>query len=495
MAYILVLDQGTTSSRSLLVDSSGRIVGSAQRPFRQIYPQPGWVEHDPDEIWSTQFDTMKEVVQTTGVPPREIAAIGLANQRETVVAWDRRTGRPISNAIVWQCRRTTEICERLKTEGWSPRVQERTGLVIDSYFSAPKIAWLLQNHPDARRMAAEGSLLVGTVDSWLLWKLTGGQAHATDASNASRTMLYDIHHLRWDEELADALSIPLHILPEVKASNATFGTLDPSLVGAPIPITAVLGDQQAALFGQACFHPGMAKATYGTGAFLLMQTGKKAVPSSRGLLTTIAWNLDGEMSYALEGSIFIAGAAVQWLRDELQLIAHAADSEEVAASVPDTGGVYVVPAFVGLGAPHWIEEARGTIVGLTRGSNRSHIVRAVLESIAYQVRDVLEAMQGDAAIALNELRVDGGASANNFLMQFQADILGVNVRRPASVESTAIGAAYLAGLGSGLWKDLKEIEAIWTESQAYAPQMPSDDVERLYAGWQRAVHHLADSVK
>ncbi len=431
--YVLALDQGTTSSRAILFDPSGKPAGAAQKEFAQIYPRPGWVEHDPMEIWGTQSGVAREVLEKTGVSPAQVAAIGITNQRETAIVWDRATGRPVYNAIVWQCRRTAAICDELKARGLEPYIREQTGLVLDAYFSGTKVKWILDQVPGARERARRGELLFGTVDTWLIWNLTRGRVHATDYSNASRTLLYNIRELRWDERILDALDIPARMLPEVRPSSGVFGATDPlTFGGAGIPISGVAGDQQAALFGQACFTEGMAKNTYGTGCFMLMNTGSRPVPSSRGLLTTIAWGVDGKVDYALEGSIFVAGAAVQWLRDEMKLIENAAQSEALALSVPDTQGVYVVPAFVGLGAPHWDMRARGTIVGLTRGSGRSHVVRATLEAIAYQVRDVIQAMEADSGIRLQALKVDGGAVANQFLMQFQADLLDVPVAVPWS---------------------------------------------------------------
>ncbi len=445
----MALDQGTTSSRAIIFNHEGEIVQVAQKEFTQYYPKPGWVEHDPMEIWGTQSGVLREVLETAGIRPQEIAAIGITNQRETTVVWDKNTGRPIYNAIVWQCRRTANICDELKAKGLEDYIRENTGLVIDAYFSGTKIKWILDNIEGAREKAEKGDLLFGNIDTWLIWNLTrGGRVHVTDYSNASRTMIYNIKELKWDEKLLEELDIPAAMLPEVRLSSEVYGGVTDSktLGGAEIPIAGIAGDQQAALFGQACFQPGMAKNTYGTGCFMLMNTGEEAVTSKNGLLTTIAWGVDGKVEYALEGSIFVAGAVIQWLRDELHLITHAKDSEYFASQEEDNNGVYLVPAFVGLGAPYWDMYARGTIVGLTRGANSNHIIRAALESIAYQTRDVLEAMQEDSGIALQELRVDGGAVANNFLMQFQSDILGVPVHRPEVIETTALGAAYLAGL-------------------------------------------------
>ncbi|MCZ8115245.1 glycerol kinase GlpK [Silanimonas sp.] len=486
--YVLALDQGTTSSRAILFDRGASVIAVAQQPFPQIYPQPGWVEHDPAALWETQLGVARAVLDKAGVRAGEVAAIGLTNQRETTLVWERETGRPLGNAIVWQCRRTAGLCDALKARGFEPHVRERTGLVIDAYFSATKLQWILDQHPGARERARRGELLFGTVDTWLLWKLTGGRVHATEVSNASRTMLFDIDRLCWDETLLEALDIPAAMLPEVRPSSGVFGHTDSDLFGGvAIPIAGCAGDQQAALFGQSCFEPGMVKSTYGTGCFMLMNTGTKRVPSKHGLLTTIAWGLDGRVDYALEGSIFVAGAAMQWLRDELRVLDRVEDSEALAQSVPDSGGVVVVPAFVGLGAPHWDMYARGTVLGLTRGSNRAHLVRATLESIGLQAHDVLAAMQEDAGIALTTLKVDGGAAANGFLMQFQADVLGVPVERPAVNETTAMGAAFLAGLAVGVWRDTAEIAALWQRDRRFAPAMAVEQRERIVAGWRRAV--------
>ncbi len=489
--YILALDQGTTTSRALLFDGEARIVGSAQKEFAQIYPRPGWVEHDPGEIWVTQRDAAREVLEQAGASPREVAAIGIANQRETTLVWERDSGRPVANAIVWQCRRTAPYCDILKEKGLSDLVKTRTGLVIDAYFSGTKLKWLLDHVPGARERAARGELLFGTVDSWLIWNLTGGKAHVTDCTNASRTMLYNIHQLKWDADILRELSIPPGMLPDVKPTGHVYGYTDPDIFGGEeIPIAAAVGDQQSALFGQGCFSPGTAKNTYGTGCFMLMHTGRKPVPSQKGLLSTISWFLGDPkdpVEYALEGSIFVAGAAVQWLRDELKLIESAAETEELAARVPDTNGVYMVPAFVGLGAPYWDMYARGAILGLTRGAKREHLVRAALESVAYQTRDVLKAMEEDSGIILKELKVDGGACANNFLMQFQADILGVPVHRPHITESTALGAACLAGLTVGFWRDREEIAGKLKPEKVFFPVMSRVEREELYAGWKKAV--------
>ncbi len=486
--FVLALDQGTTSSRAILFDASGTSVGVAQKEFTQIYPKAGWVEHDAMEIWGTQSGVAREVLEKTGTRPEEIAAIGITNQRETTVVWEKATGKPIYNAIVWQCRRTASICDELNAKGLEGYVRENTGLVVDAYFSGTKVKWILDNVPGARERAKNGELMFGNIDTWLIWNLTRGNSYVTDYTNASRTMLFNIRTLKWDEKILAELDIPLCMLPEVKPSSCVYGYTDAQTFGgAEIPIAGVAGDQQAALFGQACFADGMAKNTYGTGCFMLMNTGEKPVPSNNGLLTTIAWGVDGKVEYALEGSIFVAGAAVQWLRDELKLIDNAAQSEELASSVPDTHGVYVVPAFVGLGAPYWDMYARGTIVGLTRGANRNHIVRATLESIAYQVKDVLKAMEDDSGITLKALKVDGGAVANNFLMQFQSDILGVPVVRPVVTETTAMGAAFLAGLAVGFWKDKADIAAKWKIDRTFEPAMSAADRDQKYSGWTKAV--------
>jgi glycerol kinase len=482
--YILALDQGTTSSRAILFDRAGQIVRSAQREFPQIYPQPGWVEHNPEDIWNSQFSVAQETIQ--GIEPSQIAAVGITNQRETTIIWDRKTGEPIANAIVWQCRRTAPMCEALKREGFDARIKAITGLVTDAYFSGTKVAWLLDNVPGTRERAERGELAFGTVDSFLVWRLTGGRVHITDVSNASRTLLYNIHHGDWSDEILQRLNIPRALLPQVVPSSEVYG--ETHLLGGSIAIAGIAGDQQAATFGQACYQPGLAKNTYGTGCFMLMNTGAQAVTSKHNLLTTVGWKIEnGDVQYALEGSVFIAGAAVQWLRDELGFIRDAAESETLAASVPDTGGVYVVPAFVGLGAPYWDQFARGAILGLTRGSGRAQIVRATLESIAYQTRDVVDAMQADSGLALQTLRVDGGMVRNNFLMQFQADVLGVPVERPAVTETTALGAAYLAGLATNFWHSQNEIAQQWRVERRFDPQMPQAQRDTLYAGWQRAV--------
>jgi glycerol kinase len=490
--YVLALDQGTTSSRAILFDRQARVKAVAQREFRQIYPQPGWVEHDPLEIWESQLAVAREAIASAGVTAAQIAAIGITNQRETTVVWDRRTGAPVHNAIVWQCRRSAAICDALKAGGWESAVRQRTGLVIDAYFSGTKIQWLLEHVPGLRARAEAGEVCFGTVDTWLGWKLSGGRTWVTDYSNASRTMLFNIHQLAWDVNLCGALGVPERMLPEVRPSSFRYGHTTPDLFGAEIPIAGIAGDQQASLFGQACFAPGMAKNTYGTGCFLLIHTGDRPVASQAGLLTTIAASpVDGRAEYALEGSIFIAGAAIQWLRDGLRVIADSAESEALAAAVPDTDGVYFVPAFVGLGAPHWDMYARGTILGLTRGTTRAHLVRAALEAIAYQSREVLGAALADAGLTLEELRVDGGATANNLLMQFQADILATPVVRPVVRETTALGAAYLAGLAVGYWASREEIAQNWAADRRFLPRMERTRREELFAGWRRAVARAA----
>ena len=485
--YVMALDQGTTSSRAILFDHSGRPVAAAQEEFPQIFPQPGWVEHDPEDIWRTQVAVARQAMAKAGATAADIAAIGITNQRETTVVWDRRTGQPVYNAIVWQCRRTADRCEALKASGFAESIRAKTGLVTDAYFSGTKVAWILDHVDGARARAEAGELAFGTVDTFLLWRLSGGRIHVTDYSNASRTLLFNIHTLDWDDDILAQLRIPRRLLPEVRPSSDLYGETEPALFGEAIPLAGDAGDQQAATFGQACYTVGMAKNTYGTGCFMLLNTGRQPVPSQRGLLTTIAWRLGGQVTYALEGSVFIAGAAVQWLRNELRIIENSADVEPLAASVPDNGGVYVVPAFVGLGAPYWDPYARGAILGLTRGSSRAHIARATLESIAYQTRDVLEAMRADSSIELNELRVDGGAVHNDLLMQFQADILGVPVLRPVVTETTALGAATLAGLAVGFWRDAQEIARNWAVDRVFEPTMSKAQREALYAGWQKAV--------
>lgn len=488
--YVLALDQGTTSSRAILFNKDGTMVGVAQNEFPQIYPKPGWVEHDPMKIWSTQIGVAIQVLEEHGVSPEDVAAIGITNQRETTVVWDKNTGKPVYNAIVWQCRRTADYCEELKANGWEPIIKNKTGLVIDAYFSGTKIKWILDHVEGAREKAEKGELLFGTIDTWIIWNLTKGKVHATDYSNASRTMLYNIHTLEWDEDLLKELDIPTSMLPDVRDSSGDFGQTQPEMLGGlPIPIAGVAGDQQSALFGQACFESGTAKNTYGTGCFLLMNTGNTPVKSKSGLITTIGWGIDGEITYVLEGSIFVAGAAIQWLRDELRLVYDSAQTEYYANMVEDTNGVYMVPAFTGLGAPHWDMYARGAIYGLTRGAKREHLVRAALESIAYQTKDVLLAMEKDAQMNLKSLKVDGGASANNFLMQFQADILDVSVKRPSVLETTALGAAYLAGLRVGFWSDKEEIEKYWKLDKEFICSMNEDRRSELYGGWKKAVAH------
>lgn len=485
--YIMALDLGTTSCRCIIFDKNGRICSAAQKEFTQYFPQPGWVEHDAEEIWATQTGLMYEAMSKIDITINEIAGIGITNQRETTVLWDKETGRPVHKAIVWQCRRTAGYCDELKRLGMAEFFRSKTGLVLDAYFSATKLRWLLDNAAGARERAEEGKLLFGTVDSWIIWKLTGGKVHVTDYSNASRTMLFNIHTLKWDEEILRVLKIPQQILPEVKPSSHVYGYTDSKLFGREVPIAGAGGDQQCALFGQTCFERGEVKNTYGTGGFMLMNTGTAPVNSHNGLVTTIAWGVDDKVEYALEGSIFVAGAAVQWLRDELGLIRYAAESEVLAKSVPDANGCYVVPAFVGLGAPYWDQYARGAIVGLTRGVNRNHIVRATLESIAYQVNDVLMAMQEDSGMPITSLRVDGGASDNDFLMQFQADILNTSVVRPYCIETTAMGAAYLAGLAVGYWRSKEEILANHVIAAEFKPQMGQAKRESLLQGWHNAV--------
>lgn len=485
--YIMALDLGTTSCRCIIFDKNGRICSAAQKEFTQYFPQPGWVEHDAEEIWATQTGLMYEAMSKIDITINEIAGIGITNQRETTILWDKETGRPVHKAIVWQCRRTAGYCDELKKLGMAEFFRSKTGLVLDAYFSATKLRWLLDNAADARERAEKGKLLFGTVDSWIIWKLTGGKVHVTDYSNASRTMLFNIHTLKWDEEILRVLKIPQQILPEVKPSSHVYGYTDSKLFGREVPIAGAGGDQQCALFGQTCFERGEVKNTYGTGGFMLMNTGTSPVNSHNGLVTTIAWGVDDKVEYALEGSIFVAGAAVQWLRDELGLIRDAAESEVLAKSVPDANGCYVVPAFVGLGAPYWDQYARGAIVGLTRGVNRNHIVRATLESIAYQVNDVLMAMQEDSSMPITSLRVDGGACDNDFLMQFQADILNTSVVRPYCIETTAMGAAYLAGLAVGYWRSKEEILANHVIAAEFKPQMGQAKRENLLQGWHNAV--------
>jgi len=485
--YILALDQGTTSSRAMLFDREGNIVSSAQKEFRQIYPQPGWVEHDPTEIWSTQAGVAAEAVTRAGLSGSSVAAIGITNQRETTVVWDRETGQPVYNAIVWQDRRTAPLCAELQARGLEQKVRAKTGLPIDAYFSATKIRWILDNVAGARERAMQGKLAFGTVDTWLAWNMSQHKLHVTDVTNASRTMLFNIHTLSWDDELLDALEIPRSMLPEVRASSEVYGNTSTSLFASEIPIAGIAGDQHAALFGQMCTRPGMVKNTYGTGCFLVMNTGDKPIESSNNLVTTIAWKIGDQVQYALEGSIFIGGAVVQWLRDGLGLIRSASEIEALAQSVPHSDGVYLVPAFAGLGAPHWNPRARGTLFGVTRGTSAAHIARAALDSIAYQSLDVLKAMEADSGIKIGELRVDGGAVANNLLMQFQSDILGVDVVRPQVSETTALGAAYLAGLAVGYWENVQALQSQWQLDRRFAPALPADQVTRSLRGWQRAV--------
>ncbi|GCD09887.1 glycerol kinase GlpK [Clostridium tagluense] len=485
--YIMALDQGTTSSRCILFDKKGLIVTSAQKEFTQIFPKEAWVEHDPMEIWGSQISVATEAMAKVNAMASDIAAIGITNQRETTVVWDRRTGVPVYNAIVWQCRRTAETCDELTEKGFDKVIRAKTGLILDAYFSGTKIKWILDNVEGAREKAEQGNLLFGNIDTWLIWNLTKGKTYVTDYSNASRTLLFNIHKLTWDEEILETLNIPRSMLPEVKPSSCVYGYTDDSLFGGEIPIAGAAGDQQAALFGQTCYAPGTAKNTYGTGCFMLMNTGEKAIESTQGLLTTIAWGIDGKVEYALEGSVFIAGAAIQWLRDELRMIDNAADCEEYANAVEDTNGVYVVPAFVGLGAPYWDPYARGTIVGLTRGAKKEHLIRATLEALAYQTHDVLKAMQEDSGITLTELKVDGGACSNNFLMQFQSDILNVQVDRPVVTETTALGAAYLAGLAVGYWKSKEEVAKHWAISRSFKPSMTEEKRKELLHGWHIAV--------
>ena len=485
--YVMALDSGTTSNRCILFDHSGNIVSVSQREFTQHYPHPGWVEHDAQEIWGTQIMVAKEALKKINATADQIAAIGITNQRETAIVWDRKTGEPVYNAIVWQCRRTAEYCDFLKQQGYDSMIREKTGLLIDAYFSGTKLRWILENVPGVRERAERGELLFGTVDTWLIWNLSGGKLHVTDYSNASRTMMFNIHTLEWDQQILDLLGIPACMLPEVMPSSCVYGPSDPALFGTEIPIAGAAGDQQAALFGQACFHPGEAKNTYGTGGFLLMNTGTEAKRSSNGLITTIAWGYGGTVEYALEGSVFVAGAAIQWLRDEVKLIESAPDSEYFANKVKDTNGCYLVPAFVGLGAPYWDPYARGCLVGLTRGVNQAHIIRATLESLAYQSYDVLKAMEQDSGITLSSLNVDGGACANNFLMQFQSDIIDVPVFRPQCVETTAAGAAYLAGLAVGYWKDREDVSRNRSIDRTFHPSMDSDTRNVLLRGWHAAV--------
>ena len=491
--YVLALDQGTTSSRSILFDETSNIVAVAQKEFTQIFPKPGWVEHNANEIWSTQIGTMAEVIANAGIDPSEIAAIGITNQRETTVVWEKATGKPVYNAIVWQSRQTMAICDDIKAKGLADKFRQKTGLVVDAYFSGTKVKWILDNVEGARAKAEAGELLFGTIDTWLIWKLSGGKVHVTDYSNASRTLMYNIRDLKWDDELLEILTVPKSMLPEVRPSSEVYGLTAPAVFqGAEIPIAGAAGDQQAALFGQTCFRPGMAKNTYGTGCFMLMNTGSELYTSKNGLLTTIAWGIEGKVEYALEGSIFVAGSAVQWLRDGLKAIEAAQDSEYYAGKVADAEGVYVVPAFVGLGAPYWDMKARGAILGLTRGTTKGHIIRATLDSMAYQTKDVLGAMEADSGIKLQALKVDGGAVANNLLMQFQSDILGVPVDRPVVTETTALGAAYLAGLAVGVWANKEDLIQNWQLNRRFEPTMGAEERAKLYAGWQKAVKRSMD---
>ncbi len=487
--YVMALDAGTTSNRCILFNEKGQMCSVAQREFRQIFPKPGWVEHDANEIWASQLGVAVEAMNMIDASAEDIAAIGITNQRETTILWDKNTGEPVYNAIVWQCRRTSEYCDTLKEKGLTEKFRKKTGLVIDAYFSATKIKWILDNVPGVRQRAEKGELLFGTVETWLIWKLTKGRVHVTDYSNAARTMLFNINTLEWDDEILEELEIPKSILPKAMPSSQVYGMADPAFLGGEIPIAGAAGDQQSALFGQTCFQAGDAKSTYGTGCFLLMNTGEKLVFSENGLITTIAWGLDGKVTYALEGSVFVAGAAIQWLRDEMRIIDSAEDSEYMAKKVKDTNGCYVVPAFTGLGAPYWDQYARGTIVGITRGVNKYHIIRATLESLAYQVNDVLVAMKADSGIALSSLKVDGGASANNFLMQTQADIINVPVNRPQCVETTVMGAAYLAGLAVGYWKDLEDIKSNWIVDRTFAPALEEKKREERIRGWKKAVKY------
>lgn len=487
--YIMALDAGTTSNRCILFDEKGEICSIAQKEFTQYFPKPGWVEHDANEIWSSQLGVAVEAMAKLGIGADDIAAIGITNQRETTIVWDKSTGEPVYNAIVWQCRRTSEYCDTLKDKGLTDKFREKTGLIIDAYFSGTKLKWILDNVDGVRERAEKGELLFGTVETWLIWKLTKGKAHVTDYSNASRTLLFNIKDLTWDKEILEELNIPESMLPEPKPSSYVYGYSDASFFGKEIPISGAAGDQQAALFGQTCFNPGEAKNTYGTGCFMLMNTGETPVYSKNGLVTTIAWGLDGKVNYALEGSIFVAGASIQWLRDELRIIESAADSEYMAKKVKDTNGCYVVPAFTGLGAPYWDQYARGTIVGLTRGVNKYHIIRATLESIGYQVNDVLHAMKADSGIDLAALKVDGGASANDFLMQFQSDIINAPVKRPSCVETTAMGAAYLAGLAVGYWNSKEDVIKNWAVDKIFSPIMGEDERERKIKGWNKAVKY------
>lgn len=493
--YVMALDQGTTSSRCILFDRLGNMCSVAQKEFTQYYPKPGWVEHDPHEIWSSQMAVATEAMGKIGADAGDIDAIGITNQRETTIVWDKTTGNPIYPAIVWQCRRTSDMIDELEKEGFTETIRKKTGLIPDAYFSGTKIKWILDYVHGAREAAEKGELLFGTVDTWLIWKLTKGEVHVTDYTNASRTMLFDIHKKQWDDEILKRLDIPRCMLPEVKPSSCIYGYTNENLIGGRIPIAGAAGDQQSALFGQCCFESGDVKNTYGTGCFLLMHTGNQAVESSHGLLTTIAVNADGTPGYALEGSVFVAGAAIQWLRDEVQILENAPASEEYCLSVPDTNGVYVVPAFTGLGAPYWDQYARGAVLGLTRGAGKAHLIRATVESLAYQVGDVIRAMQKDAGVRLNSLRVDGGASANNFLMQFQADLLDAEVVRPSCIETTALGAAYLAGLATGFWNGAEEVKRNWQMERIFRPQISEDKRARMLKGWKKAVQCTFDWAK
>ena len=485
--YVMALDSGTTSNRCILFNKDGKIVSVAQKEFKQYFPKPGWVEHNANEIWSTQLGVAVEAMQQAGATAQDIASIGITNQRETTIVWDKKTGEPVYNAIVWQCRRTSAYCDSLKEKGLVDRIREKTGLVVDAYFSGTKLKWILDNVPGVRQRAENGELLFGTVETWLIWKMTDGRVHVTDYSNASRTMLFNINTLDWDDEILEELDIPKCMLPEAKPSSCVYGNTDSKFLGGEIPIAGAAGDQQAALFGQTCFEKGECKNTYGTGCFMLMNTGEKPVFSKNGLVTTIAWGIDGKVNYALEGSIFVAGAAIQWLRDELKLIESASDTDYLARKVKDTNGCYVVPAFTGLGAPHWDQYARGAIVGLTRGVNKYHIIRATLDSLCYQTYDVLKAMEADSGIKLSSLRVDGGASANNYLMQTQSDIIAAPVKRPLCVESTAMGAAYLAGLAVGYWKNKNEISTNWAIDKVFKPQIEDEMRDSMIRGWNKAV--------
>lgn len=493
--YILAIDQGTTSSRAMIFDRSGKVISSAQREFRQFYPKPGWVEHDPREIWSSQVSVVSEAVSKIGIDARSISGIGITNQRETTILWDRDTGEPVYNAIVWQDRRTSDYCDELKREGLTDKIRSKTGLLIDAYFSGTKVRWILDNVDGVRDRASKGKIAFGTVDSWLIWKMTNGGRHVTDVTNASRTMLFNIHTMTWDDDLLTVLDIPKSILPEVKSSSEVYGETATILSGAKVPISGIAGDQQAALFGQMCVSPGMLKNTYGTGGFLVLNTGDAPIESENNLLTTVAWKLDGTVAYALEGSIFISGAVVQWLRDGLGIIRKSSEVEQLAQSVDDNGGVYLVPAFAGLGAPHWDQSARGTIVGITRGTTKGHIARAALESIAFQTYDVLKAMEADSGIKVNELRVDGGASVNDSLMQFQAEILGIPVVRPQISETTALGAAYLAGLSSGFWNGIDEIRKQWEVQKRFYPRMKEGETEHFIKSWTTAVERAKNWLK